>query len=152
MTFDPCPHQIMQIVLKAGAIIRQLKGLSEEKNITILYNETAPLLGIAVQTMSSKDVDHLPSPEESARAGQYVGPTKSCNQCSGKMLLHPLCKACTDAEGGKYKTAWICMENKEHKEKSEKFFTQILNELGAEIPEGMKQTMGIKTLTDEGLK
>jgi len=152
MTFDPCPHQITQLVLKAGAIIRQLKGLPEEKNITILYNETAPLLGIIVQTMSSKDVDHLPSPEESARAGQYVGPTKSCNQCSGKMLLHPLCKACTDAEGGKYKTAWICMENKEHKEKSEKFFTQILNELGAEIPEGMKQTMGIKTLTDEGLK
>ena len=152
MTFDPCPHQMTQLVLKAGTIIRELKGLPEEKNITVLYNETAPLLGIIVQTMSSKDVNHLPSPEESARMGQYAGPTKDCNQCSGKMLLTPLCNSCTDAEGGKYKTAWICMENKDHKEKSEKFFTQILNELGMEIPEGMKQAIGIKTLTNDGLK
>jgi len=154
MVFDPCPHKITQLVLKAGAIIRQLKGFPEEKNITILYNETAPLLGIVVATMSSKDVDHLPSPAEMKdEAGRFVVPRKDCPKCGGNetMFLTALCKSCEDAEGGKFKTAWVCSVCP-NKEKSEKFFTQWLNELGVEIPEGMKQAMGIKTLTDEGLK
>lgn len=154
MAFDPCPHQITQLVLKAGAIIRTLKGLPEEKNITILYNETAPILGIAVFQNSSKDVDHLPSPAEmKGDNGKFIVPRKDCSKCGGRitMLLTPLCKSCEDAEGGKYKTAWIC-QTCPNKEKSEKFLTQWLNELGVEIPEGMKQAMGIKTLTNNGLK
>ena len=154
MTFDPCEHQKTQIVLKAGAIIRQLRGLPEENNITLLYNETAPLLGIIVQTMSSKDVDHLPSTAEMRNEqGNFVVPRKDCPKCGSKknMLLTPLCKSCADAEGGKFKTAWVC-STCQNKEKSEKFFTQWLNELGVEIPEGMKQAIGIKTLTNDGLK
>jgi len=154
MVFDPCPHQITQLVLKAGAIIRKLKGLPEEINITVLYNETAPLLGIIVAPMNSRTVDHLPSPSEMKdEKGQFVVPRKDCLSCGDKetMLLTPLCKSCEDAEGGKFKTAWICSVC-QNKEKSEKFFTQWLNELGVEIPNGSKQAMGIKTLTNEGLK
>ena len=154
MTFDPCPHQITQLVLKAGAVIRELKGLPEEKNITVLYNETAPLLGIIVVPMDSRTVNHLPSPAEMKdEKGRFVVPRKDCPKCGGKetMLLTPLCKSCEDAEGGKFNTAWVCQAC-QNKEKSEKFLTQWLNELGVEIPEGMKQAIGIKTLTNDGLK
>ena len=156
MAYDlnACQHQITQIILRAGAMIRQIKGLPEEKNITILYDETVPLLGIAPKLISSNDADHLPAPHEMRKPnGSFIVPRKDCSQCGGKetMLLTPLCKSCKDAEKGKFKTAWICQACP-NKEKSEKFFTQWLNELGVEIPNGMKQTMGIKTLTDEGLK
>jgi hypothetical protein len=154
MAFDLCEHQKTQLVLKAGTIIRQLKGLPEEKNITILYNETAPLLGIIVVQMDSRQADHLPSPAEMKdEMGKFVVPRKDCPKCSKKesMLLTSICGGCADAEGGKFKTLWLCSVC-QYKEKSEKFFTQWLNELGVEILEGMKQAMGIKTLTNEGLK
>ena len=154
MEFDPCPHQITQVVLKAGILIRQLKGLPEEKDITKLYNETAPLLGIVPQMMSAKTANHLPSPAEMKDdKGKFIIPRKDCPNCGKEegLLLTPLCKSCKDAEDGRYHTAWICSQC-QHKEKSEKFFTQWLNELGVEIPEGAKQNIGIKTLTNEGLK
>lgn len=145
MVFDPCPHQITQIVLKAGAIIRQLKGLPEEKNITILYNETAPLLGIIVVPMDSKTVNHLPSPAEMKdEAGRFVVPRKDCPKCGGIMVLGPICSSCTDAEGGKYKTGYKCEVCQFVDDKNEEFFTQRLSRMGIEIPGGMKQAMGIK--------
>jgi hypothetical protein len=155
MTFDPCPHQITQIVLKAGAIIRQLKGLPEEKNITTLYNETAPLLGIPIRTMSYRDVNHLPSPAEMVNnKGAFLIPRKDCPNCNEKntVMLVSLCPSCKDSEGGKYHSAWTCQKCGIITEKSEKFLTQVLNEMKIEIPNGRKQDFGIKTITDNGLK
>ena len=166
MVFDPCQHHITQLVLKAGTLIRQLKGLSEEKNITHLYNETAPLLGIAINQMSSKDADHLPSPSEMKKPdGTFLVPRKDCPKCGREqnMIFGPLCRGCEDAEGGKYKTMWFCGEMDGtrqlipgtgcgFKQRSEKYFIETLDELKVEIPNGMKQSLGIKTFTDDGFK
>ncbi len=166
MVFDPCPHQVTQIVLKAGGVIRQLKGLPEETNITILYNETAPLLGIVPTLMSSSDADHLPSPNEMRTPeGAFTIPRRDCINCGKKetMILGPICGSCADSEGGKYQSMWFCgqMDRQRNlipdtgcgfKEKFEEFFTQKLIELGVEVPNGMKETLGIKTFTNEGLK
>lgn len=153
MVFDPCPHQITQIILKAGAVIRQLKGLPEEKNITLLYNETAPLLGIIPTQMNTvTNGNHYPSIAESVASLGIKLPMKPCPKCGREMPLAPICRSCKDAEGGKYKTGYKCVACDIVYEKSEKFFTQVLSEMGVSIPSGMKQAMGIKTITDEGLK
>jgi len=155
MTFDPCPHQITQLVLKAGAVIRELKGLPEEKNITVLYNETAPLLGIIVVPMDSRTVNHLPSPAEMKdEKGRFVVPRKDCPKCGGAMTmpLGPICPSCKDSEDGIYKSGYKCEVCEYVDEKTDEFFTQRLSRMGVEIPEGMKQAIGIKTLTNDGLK
>ena len=166
MTFDPCEHQKTQIVLKAGAIIRQLKGLPEENNITTLYEETAPLLGVTIVKMSSQTANHLPSPAEMKdQAGKFIVRRKDCPQCGRKesMQLVALCQTCEDAEHGKYKTMWLCGGKDlngnfipgsgcEAKDKSPKFYTQWMTEMGIEIPTGPKKDFGIQTMTDKGLK
>jgi len=153
MTFDPCPHQITQLILKAGSIIRQLKGLPEENNITILYNETAPLLGIAVKQMNSSDATHLPSPGEMKdESGKFIVPRKYCFKCGGTMVLGPICPSCADAEGGKYKSGYKCELCQFVDSRSDEFFAQRLSRMGIEVPEGKKQALGIQTLVNEGLK
>jgi hypothetical protein len=153
MEFDPCPHKITQIILRAGIIIRELKGLPEEKNVTILYNETAPLLGVAVTQMSSRTADHLPSPAEMKdQFGGFVVPRKPCLKCGGTMVLGPICLSCADAEGGKYKSGYKCEACQFVDDKSKMFFSQRLTSIGIDVPEGIKQSLGIKTLVDDGLK
>jgi hypothetical protein len=153
MPFDPCQHQSTQIILKAGTVIRQLKGLPEERNITVLYNETAPLLGIEPIMLSSRDVNHLPSPSEMKdEEGQLIVPRKDCPKCGGSMVLGPICPSCIDAEGGKYKSGYKCEGCQFVDDKTHEFFIQRLSRMGVEIPEGMKQAMGIRTLTDQGLE
>jgi len=164
MVFDPCPHQITQIILKAGAVIRQLRGLPEENNITILYNETAPLLGIAPKLMSSKDADHYPAPHERKdEQGNFTIPRKDCPQCGRKdgLSLKSICPSCTDSEGGKYHTMYSCEEiGPERKplgcgfktDKSEKFMAQQMSEMNPDWAGGMKRDIGIDTITDDRLK
>jgi len=153
MVFDPCPHHITQIVLQAGAIIRALKGLPEEKNITKLYQETAPLFGLPPTQMNSMTANHYPTIEESEKElGAKWIPRKACPKCDAMMILSPICQSCADAEGGKYKTGYKCVACGFVDDKSPLFFSQRLKEMGVEIPEGMKQNIGIKTITDEGLK
>ncbi len=145
MTFDPCPEHITRIVLKAGAIIRELKGLPIEMNITTLYNETAPMLGVSVMQMTSRDANHLPGPEE-------TGPFGICPKCSKKTLvIKGICGSCKKAEGGKYKTEWKCKEC-DFDEVSPLFLVQAYNLFEIPIPEGMKHRLGIKTVTDNGEK
>jgi len=158
MTFDPCPHQITQIVLKAGAIIRELKGFPEERNVTTLYNETAPLLGISPTQMSSSDVDHLPSPQEMKGSdGTSMIPLQKCPKCGkDSMEIFGLCPTCEDAKGengepGKYKTKFVCKECS-HFEKSEKHMVIWLQEMGVEFGNQTKKELGIKTITDGGTK
>lgn len=167
MVFDPCEHQKTQMVLKAGAIIRQLKGLPEENNITTLYNETAPLLGILVKSMSSSTANHLPSPSETKdRSGKFILPRRDCPACGkeNSLQLNPLCLSCSDAEGGKYKSMWFCGDMQPgtrdlipdtgcgHKERLEESLLQYCVEHKIELPVGMKQYTGIQTMTDKGLK
>ena len=153
MDFDPCPHKITQVVLRAGKIIRQLKGLPEEKNVTTLYNETAPLLGIIPVQMYSTNANHLPSPAEMKGSdGRFIVPRKDCPQCGASMVLSAICPSCKDAEGGKYRSGYKCESCHLVDEKNEMFFSQRLSSMGIEIPTGPKQALGIKTATDEGLK
>ena len=161
MTFDPCQHKLTQLILRAGEVIRKLKGLPEENNITTLYNETAPLLGIIVQTMSSKDADHLPSPAEMKNEiGSFVLPRKDCPKCGkeNNYVIISICPSCKDSEGGEFKSGWKCNEKTGGcgyiGDKSEMFFTQRLKEEfpDIEIPTGSKLSLGIRTITDSGLK
>jgi hypothetical protein len=165
MVFDPCPHQITQLILKAGAVIRQLKGLPEEKNITILYDETAALLGMVITKVDSGTIDHLPSPSEMKdKAGKFILKRKDCPQCGRKdgLSLKSICPSCADSEDGKYHTMYSCEEiGPDGKsvvgcgfktDKSEKFMVQRISEENPDWQGGMKAAMGIKTITDEGLK
>jgi hypothetical protein len=153
--FDSCEHRIRQLVIKAAQEIRKAKGLPEEKNISTLFDETAPLLGVAVKQISSIDMPRMPFSYELTdnKTGDFVIPRKDCPKCGEKksMVLAPICASCKDAEGGKYKSLWECLKCGE-KEVSEKAFVQWLDELGIDFKSGMKADMGIKTATDEGLK
>ena len=148
MDFDLCRHQVTQLVIKAGILRRAELGLPEEKNITILYGEMAPLLGVILEPVTSKTADHLPS----AREMGFNTPQKDCPKCSGIMVLGPICQSCKDAEDGKYKSGYKCEACQFVDDKTEEFFTQRLSRMGIEIPTGMKQTMGIQTITDRGLE
>lgn len=167
MAFDVCEHQIRQVVIKAAIERRKDKGLPEERNITTLFNEMAPLLGVMVVPMDSSQVNHLPAPHEMVdeETGKPVIPKKDCPQCGEKevMNLHPICSGCVDAESGKYKTMWFCGEMDQSrnlipgtgcgfKDKSDKHFVTWLDELGIDFKNMSKREMGVKTVTNEGLK
>jgi rubredoxin len=143
------------IVIKAAEEIRKAKGLPEEKNITILLNEGAPLLGVFLRQMTSTETSKLPAPHETVdeKTGKLVIPRRDCPQCGKKevMTLHSLCKSCTDSEGGIYKTMWMCPECG-FKDKYDRYMAVWLEELGIDFRSGTKQSMGITTITDEGLK
>jgi hypothetical protein len=151
MVFDACEEKIRQVVIKAAIELRKARGQSEERNITILFREAASLLGVFVDNLSSAQADHLPSPGEMKNEKkQFVIPRKDCPRCRGTMVLGSICQSCKDAEGGKYKSGYKCEMCQFVDDKSEKFFTQRLVELGIDVPNGMKQAMEIKTITDEG--
>ena len=161
MAFDPQAHQDRQTLIRAATIRRKLKGLPEEKNITILYNEICAILELPIIEISSLNADHLPAPHEMKNVqGDFMVPRKDCPLCGSRdsVILTPLCGSCKDAEGGKFKSAWVCQgaqcKDKEggYKERSEKAFVQWLSELGIKIPTGSKMDLGIKTMTDSGLK
>jgi len=167
MDFDPCPEQITKIILKAARLRRKDLGMPEEKNITVLYDEMAPLLGIAPTRKSSLITDHLPSPSEmKTEGGTYVIPRRDCPECGKKdsFRLDPLCLSCADSEGGRYKSMWFCGEMVRgtrslipgtgcgHKEQSEDPVTKYKVEHGMEVEIGFKKAMGMETRTDEGLK
>lgn len=150
MSFDLCEHKIRSLIIRAGIEIRRLKGLPEEKNITVIYNETAPLLGIAPLPLSSKEMNHLPTPEESVRENPNLA--EICPKCGQKAyFLRDLCRGCKDAEGGKYKTVFECHKC-HHKEKSEESMVVWLERLGIDFKMQTKKSLGIKTLTDKDLK
>ena len=152
MPFDPCEATIRPLVIKAAELLREAKGMPEEKNITILYEEIAPLLGLSIKRMSTKDIDHPPTFMDDAKQNPNSPWVIICPKCNEKSyVIHPICRGCKDSENGKYKTMFLCFRCN-HKDRSEKPFIKWLNELGIEIPEGMKQRLGIRTVTDEGLK
>lgn len=152
--FDACEHRIRQLVIKAGEQRRKELGMPEELNITKIYNEMAPLLGISPILMSSKDVNHLPAPSEMKDAkGNFVVPNKPCPKCGKIMFLESICQSCEDAEGGKYKSGYSC--NKRFggcgfmDEKNGEWLSQRLNRMGIDFGSGTKESLGIRTHTDQ---
>lgn len=162
MPFDPKIHEVKQILIKCGRALREAKGLPEENNITILYEEASLALGIPTIQTTTQDANHLSAPHEMMMPnGKFLVPRKDCSHCGKKesMMLMALCQSCEDAEHGKYRTMWYCGKDDLNrtfipesgcgtKEKSDKFYTQWLTELGVEIPTGTKEQLGIKTFTD----
>ena len=152
MAFDPCPHQITQLVIRVGALIRELTGLPPETSITKLYNEAAPLLGIIVVQMNSKTADHLPSPGENPN-----WPSKPCPDCGKTAYLGQICQSCKDAEGG-FKSAYLCDKRFGgcglYFDKTVEWITQRLSNMGKSdlIQNGTKESLGIGTGTDDGVK
>jgi hypothetical protein len=184
MAFDPCEHQIRRIVIKAAGEIRKAKGLPEEENITVLFNETAPLLGVFVADLSSVKIDHLPGPYEigqtpvqnsqaSKISKKLIEHKQICPKCGKKsMELFDICRSCPDFKLG-FRSEWRCIGIRDEtgkivdmgcgeKVKTNKFMTQWFKEFADADPEFKdlldsagtlsKQEMGIRTVTDTGLK
>ncbi len=144
MEFDTCSHQMNQLMIKAGRIFRQLKGMPIERNITVLLNEASALLGVQPRLMDSSMMNKLPS----------ILPRRNCQKCGGTetVSLKDLCPKCADAEGGKFRSAWLCSQCGE-KVKSEKAVSQWIEEFRIDIPEwATKKSLGIQTITDDGIK
>lgn len=156
MDFDTCEHRIRQVVIKAGIQRRKDLGLPEENNITLLYNEMAPLLGIPIVQLNSKMADHLPSPAEMKDAdGKFIVPYKSCPKCGKMTFLLPICQSCKDAEGG-FMSGYKCDEKNGGcgfvDEKTDEAWSKRLRKMGINIPDGTKESLGVKTITDKGLE
>lgn len=158
MVFDPQVHQDRQTLIQVARIRRRLKELPEERNITVLYNEICEILGLPLAEISSKDADHLPAPHEMVMpdAKRFNNPSKICPKCGKTSFLMDICQSCKDAENGKYRSGYKCDEKFGGcgfiDDKTHEFFSQRLSRMGIDIPQGMKQTLGIGTITDQGLK
>jgi len=78
--------------------------------------------------------------------------TSECPSCHKRSLvLHGLCRSCKDAEDGKYKTMLRCGECG-YSQRSEDPIVTWLDKLGIEFGTQTKESLGIKTVTDEGIK
>lgn len=164
MPFDACDHKIRMMVIEFGKALRRIQGLSEENNVTILYKEALKTIGVIEVPITSRQVNHLPAPHEMKdEVGKFIVPRKDCPNCGRKdgLSLKSICPSCTDSEGGKYHTMYSCEEMGLDRnpmgcgfktEKSEKFMAQLMSELNPDWESGMKRDMGIKTVTDGGLK
>jgi hypothetical protein len=119
----------------------------EEKNVTKLYYETCALLGIDPIETTAATAAHAPTPGD---FGPKMG-GHPCPKCGKNgVVITGLCSACKEAEGGKYKCIVECLECGD-KEKSEDPVIVWLERLGVEFGNQTKASLGIKTLTDEGL-
>lgn len=158
MEFDVCEHRMRLLIIKFGKLLRKERGLLEEKDVTLLYEWTAPLLNIKIIPLSSKDMNHLPAPHEMKDAdGEFIIPRRDCPKCGKKdsVVFASICPKCKESEGGKYKSGWKCEnEGCEYiEDKSEKPYLQELREMKIPLPKsGMKRELGIKTITDKGLE
>jgi len=158
MVFDPEIHKVKDIIIKCGRALRVAKGLPEELNISILYEEASLALGLPLIATTTADANHLPAPHEMIRPdGMPIIPLQKCPKCGkDSMEIFGLCPTCEDAKGengepGKYKTKFVCKECS-HFEKSEKHMVIWLQEMGVEFGNQSKKDLGIKTITDDGLK
>ena len=164
MAFDASVHLETLRLIEVGRQLRIEKGLPEERNVSILHQEGAASEGKEVVKFTSRKVNHLPAPHEMQNdAGKFIIPRKDCPQCGRKdgLSLKSICPSCTDSESGKYHTMYSCEEmGPDGKplgcglktEKSEKFMVQRISEENPNWEGGMKQEMGIMTVTDSGVK
>ena len=158
MAFDPEIHKVKEIIIKCGRALREAKGLPEELNISILYEEASLALGLPLIQTTTADADHLPAPHEmKSENGMPVIPLTKCPKCGkDSMEMLGLCHTCEDAKGengeiGKYKVKFECKEC-HFQEKSEKPMVLWLQEMGVDFKMISKKNLGIKTITDDGIK
>lgn len=158
MTFNPDIHQVKLIIIKCGEALRKAKGLPEEKNITNLYEEASILLGIPTISVTTRDANRIPTPYKMVKEnGTPIIPLKKCPKCGqDAMQMFGLCRTCEDAKGengevGKYKVKFECTKC-HFKERSEKPMVIWLQEMGVDFSNQSKKELGIKTITDTGLK
>ncbi len=147
MAFNIEEHKERQKIINYGRT-----KWPDEKNITKLYEMTIKELGIEIKVLDTITANHLPTPEESARENPSSKFSIVCPKCQKKSyVLHGLCKSCKDAEGGKYKTMFKCYECG-NQGKSEKPLVLWLQRLGIEFGTQSKGSLGVKTITDKGLR
>lgn len=155
MAFNPEIHQVKQILIKCGAALRRAKGLPEETNITILYNEASEALGLPLIETTTADANRIPLPHEmTLPTGKFVVPRKDCPKCgkSDSVVLTSVCGKCEEFKQG-YRSSWSCLSKGcDYKELSTRSYGSWLDELVPNWESGMKKDMGIQTRTDEGLK
>lgn len=158
MAFNPEIHRVKDIIIRCGQVLREAKGLPEEKNISILYEEASLALGLPLIETSTADANHLPAPHEMMKPdGMPMIPLQKCPKCGkDSMEIFGLCPTCEDAKGengepGKYRTKFMCKECS-HSEKSEKHMVTWLMEMGVEFGNQSKESLGVKTITDNGIK
>jgi hypothetical protein len=124
----------------------------DEKNVTKLYEMACQDLEVEPKLLSTRRVNHLPTPEESAKENPDSKITTLCPECRKKTyVLYPLCPGCKDAENGKYKVMFKCYECG-HSEKSEEPTVVWLERFGIDFQMQTKASLGLKTITDTGLK
>lgn len=147
MAFDLCEHNIRQIIIKCGKLL-----YPDENDVTVLYQKTCVLLGRRTDLVSSSSVNHLPSPEESAKADPLNKLTTICPKCGKRSyVIYGLCKSCKDAENGIYKTMFKCYEC-QYQVKSKEPIVIWMQRLGIEFGTQSKESLGVRTITDEGVK
>jgi len=128
------------------------KKWPDEKNITKLYQMACKDLGVEAKTISTSTASRLPTPEESAKEDPKSKFSIICPKCSKKSyVLHPLCKSCKDAEGGIYRSAFKCYECGKM-ERSKEPLVIWMQRLGIEFGTQSKESLGVRTITDEGVK
>lgn len=138
--FDECKQKFNLLLARVGAHLNPA-----EKNLTILINEAAKTFGLPPYKISSNQGDHLPPPSE-------TGPFFPCPICNKKTLtLTSLCRSCKESQNGRFKSKLDCSACS-YSALSEKFVVTILEEFGYNFSSAQKSDIGIKTLTDEGLK
>jgi len=158
MKFDACEHRIRNIAIRAAKEIRKARELPEERDVTVLFEWVAPILGIPVVKFNSRMVDHLPSPAEiKDDRGEFIIPNKPCPTpgCGKITFLGSICQSCEAAEGGKYKSGYTCDKRFGGcglvDDKTDEWITQRFKRMNIDIPDGTKESLGIKTLTNDGL-
>jgi len=150
MAFDVCDHKIRQLVIRAAQIFRSLKGLPEEKNITILFNEAAPLFGIPSDSIPSSRADHLPTPAETVPPDSPL--LRICPRCKQKsFLLNSYCPKCPEFTEQGYRSFFECMKCG-YKENSTDPVVVWLEKLGVQFTNQSKQSLGLKTKTPDGIR
>lgn len=137
---NSCDQRVNNILILIGKYFSP-----GEKNITVALKIASEKLGVRVQTIEGGKREGL---------NKFIngGVVFKCLKCGGDgMRVIPLCPTCEASEKGKYKTQLKCaLCNFE--EKSIKYTVQWYNEFGFDYKSGTKKELGIKTLTDEGLK
>ena len=145
--FDAEEHKTRQELLRYARA-----KYPDEKNITKLYHLACRDRGIEPTTLSTKIADHLPTPAESAREHPESKFNLACPKCGKRTyVLHGLCTGCKEAEGGTYKTAFRCHECG-HYERSKEPLVIWMQRLGIEFGTQSKKSLGVKTITDDGVK
>jgi hypothetical protein len=159
--FDPYPHLIKQIILAFGKIL-----YPEEQDLTVVYEKARQRIGLdPIVTSTSAPVAGTTSNQgATAAVGQdaqrmlnlarsreidYKCPNSSCT--SQKVILMDVCPSCKESEGGQYLSAVECPVC-HTREKFRKPMVVWFKELGIDFGTQTKRSLGIRTLTDEGVK